>query len=533
MLLLQHSELRILSVLQLITKIAQDLLSQLHSTAKSLLCHSDLLALITSAFNDLLKCANIVNTQAPISSLPADILRLIFQNVHHDEIQTTRHPLSRQPRDRSLARFQCPMMLSHVSRSWYDIVHDSPFLWMTVDILYPWNPSLVDMFFARSNPCSLYLNIVAEYCGDDYQRSAACRAGGHNVNHDSVNLGVDQFCDALVPHIPRCRSISICIDKHHESLSEALHRSFRDLEAPFLEQLFLQVPSHHSEPGPSRIFTRGAPVLSYLHFNCGAISRWHPPFTSLTSLHLQMDLGLLCSQFVAVVTQCPLLETLAMYDYFVFDQPSLQITLPHLRSFQLYGTNLHVADLLLGISAPVLQSLVISPFHRMDVATLRLSSGPMKFTAITSITLAPFHEFGAHDIVDILRMASESFPNVTDLTILAVCTKILRAVADGLAGIDADREGNMLFPNMQSLALRNIPSSSRFEPSLNSLISCRISEGKPLQTLCLDKHSMELVAGWQWLHDHVEVVELDRWAILRMDSLICDEEDVRFYPHQG
>jgi hypothetical protein len=41
-----------------------------------------------------------------------------------------------------------------------------------------------------------------------------------------------------------------------------------------------------------------------------------------------------------------------MYDAFVFDQLSLavQITLAHLRLLQLYGNNLYVANILLGIS---------------------------------------------------------------------------------------------------------------------------------------------------------------------------------------
>jgi hypothetical protein len=162
------------------------------------------------------------------------------------------------------------------------------------------------------------------------------------------------------------------------------------------------------------------------------------------------------------------------------------------------------------------------------VEALHLShnSGPKKFTSVTSITLAPFHgELEAH-AGDLLRLASECFPNVTDVTMLATRPTVLRAVADGIADT-ADIDGDMIFPNMRSLALRDI--SPRFRPSPNRLISHRRLGGEPLQTLYLDRDSMKLVADLQWLHDNVEIVELDKWSILRMDS---DQEDGRFYPPQ-
>jgi hypothetical protein len=113
------------------------------------------------------------------------------------------------------------------------------------------------------------------------------------------------------------------------------------------------------------------------------------------------------------------------------------------------------------------------------------------------------------------------FPNVTDVTLIA-------DVPDALVEALKNTDGDAFFPNMRSLALRNIyPRLTQTAKALSDFISCRVSRGKPFRTIYLDResvHRLSTLRQW-WLHDGIEAVELDKWSIIRQDSLFCDEQD--------
>lgn len=475
---------------------------------------------MTSASNDtLLKCSDTINVQAPILSLPSDILCLIFWEVHHTEIQTLRQPLSRRPLKLQAAphKFQSPLSLSRVSRSWYDAINNSPLLWTTIDVYPPWNLSLIDMFLTRSKSCPIYLNIMAELSAPEKSDSyTALHADTRDVSREQLHF--TQLCDMLIPHIHRCRSISILTDIHYVSLSKALQKHFRNLSAPLLETFFLQRPDNYAEANPQPIFTLGAPMLSHVHLTpCGVAGWCLPSSTSVTSLHLETHNRVNFPQFVAVLSQCPHLKELAIYDNIFLIKRTADFTLPHLRSLELSGDIGNAREFLQCISAPVIESLVITPLYPLDLHDLRSSDTPgqEKFATVKSVTLAPYHGHPA----TCLRLASECFPNVIDVTLLGTMPEILIAAL-----------GDTNFPNMQSLALRRL-SPSRTETALISLISLRRLGDKPLRTLYLDKESIREMSHLHWFHDlEVEVVESDKWSILRRNTLLCDEEDIRFYP---
>jgi hypothetical protein len=240
----------------------------------------------------------------------------------------------------------------------------------------------------------------------------------------------------------------------------------------------------------------------------------------MTSLHLETWCKVDASQFIAVVSQCPLLEILAIYGDITFPEV-MEFTLPCLRSLQLHHDIYYVGNILLSISAPILENLVLAPCRPGDLEPLRVSecSGPKKFIGLSSITLAPFYSFSS--AVVSLRFASECFPNVTDVTLVG-------DVPDALVKALKNTDGDVVFPNMRSLALRNIcPRLMQTTEALSDLISHRVSRGKPFRTIYLDKESMHRVP-W-WLYDGIEVVELDKWSIIRQDSLFRAEQDIMFY----
>jgi hypothetical protein len=227
------------------------------------------------------------------------------------------------------------------------------------------------------------------------------------------------------------------------------------------------------------------------------------------------------AQCLTTISQCPLLETLAIYGHLEAQMDVEPLVLPYLRSLEFCGDTPAVADVLLAVSAPSLESLVIVPFYMVDLKELHRQEGlgPKRYATLKSLTLAPHDYYSSLD--ELLKLASECFPDVVDITLIARVSDFL---IEGLANTD----GAVIFPNMQSLALRNLYSPQ--QEALCSLVAFRNSRDKPLQTLYLDKASIRRMSNLQQLRDAVEVVELDKWSILRRGSLFCDEEDKIFYP---
>jgi len=114
---------------------------------------------------------------------------------------------------------------------------------------------------------------------------------------------------------------------------DALVDHLRDIEAPLLQQFFLEGPDDAFGPYP--IFTLGAPMLSFVHLSSYGINSCYFPSASMTSLHLETWRKVDASQFIAVVSQCPLLEILAIYGDITFPEVT-EFTLPCLRSLQLH-----------------------------------------------------------------------------------------------------------------------------------------------------------------------------------------------------
>jgi hypothetical protein len=198
------------------------------------------------------------------------------------------------------------------------------------------------------------------------------------------------------------------------------------------------------------------------------------------------------------------------------------LVLPYLHSLELCGDMGAVGDVLLAVSAPSLESLVIAPFMAADLKKLdnQEGLGPKRYATLKSLTLAPY----PYDLDGSLQLASACFPYVVDITLMGRRPELL---LESLKQVD----GAIIFPDMRSLALRNLNFPlQEVENALGGLIAFRSSRDKPLHTLYLDKASMQRMSSLRELQDTVEVVELDKWSILRRGSPFCDENDPMFYP---
>jgi hypothetical protein len=298
----------------------------------------------------------------------------------------------------------------------------------------------------------------------------------------------------------------------------------RNQAAPLLEWLFLQIPDVYlvEELGPpASIFTLGAPMLSYIHLSRASILYQHPPFHHVTVLHLEAE-NIEFAQCLTAISQCPLLETLAIYGRLRMHMDVEPLVLPYLRSLELCGDMLAVANVLLAVSAPSLESLVLVPFAILDLKELHHQEGlgPKRYATLKSLTLAPYT---TDNLDESLQLASECFPYVVDVTLIGRKPDLL---LESLKQVDRA----IIFPNMRSLALRDLdPSVQEVENAICGLVAFRSSRDKPLHTLYLDKASMQQMSSLRQLQDTVEVVELDKWSILRRGSPFCDENDERHH----
>jgi hypothetical protein len=159
--------------------------------------------------------------------------------------------------------------------------------------------------------------------------------------------------------------------------------------------------------------------------------------------------------------------------------------------------------MLLALSALALESLVIAPFTITGLKEFYDQEGHKRYSTLKSLTLAPFADI----VNESLRLASECFPGVVDVTLIGRESDFL---IEGLANTD----GAVISPNMRSLALRNLyaplRNSNAPEDALCSLVAFRNLRDLPLRTLYLDKASMRQMSSLHQLRDKVEVVELDK-----------------------
>src|SRR4051812_11182813 len=111
----------------------------------------ELAALTLARSNDLANGTSQGLVPCPISSLPSELLSLIFQ-IAND---------STSSRDILVPRI--PVIVSLVSRLWRDVAINNPILWSRLTISTPWNPGAIEAILARSKECPLDLQIIVPY----------------------------------------------------------------------------------------------------------------------------------------------------------------------------------------------------------------------------------------------------------------------------------------------------------------------------------------------------------------------------------
>ncbi|KAF9460181.1 hypothetical protein BDZ94DRAFT_1266590 [Collybia nuda] len=176
-------------------------------------------SLIASALCNLSQCIDTINARSSVSRLTQDALSVIFHEVHQADLEKS------DPQGTwSRSSIPATLCLSQVSKAWKNVATNLPTLWTTVKVTTPWSFASIKtcLSMSRSLPIDLYIKGLKK-------KDSVCflEPARYHVEDD-----IEGLCAILLPHIPRCRSISITTDKLFWPLLQEFEIQFSDTEAP-------------------------------------------------------------------------------------------------------------------------------------------------------------------------------------------------------------------------------------------------------------------------------------------------------------
>ena len=458
------------------------------------------------------------NRDAYISSLPNEILAFIFTRGQY-MTRTAKFPSSLQSdsesaEDDSLT-LKFEVALSHVTSHWRNVAINEPFLWNNICVSSRSSLDELIAYLERSRKCLLNLRL-------DLGQNAIGNLGMH----------------LLTSHVGRWRTLST--ESNGEVRNDALLTHLRNLAAPNLVHISMSVnalkhlelmPNNIDDPFP-QIFTGGAPVLSFVRLACHALSFFRPPLTAMTTLHLDQTshLPMSYTRFCQVITASPALTNLSIYGDMIGTEAwplmANSIELPALRSLRICGIGgLVYCGVLLNISAPGLESLILKDVLHNDLDQLWDSPQMFKFPVLQSLTFCGFE-----CTESTYRKFFSAFPTVTHFTSLHSSLynpRVLKLV--GAINSPILLGTPLPWPKLHTMSLLfNLTD----EASLVAVVNTRIHQKHPIAKLRLgmggERNTPRAFRLVQWLQKHLQVEwfsVVDPWPI---GLQYVDEDDVLF-----
>ncbi|KAH9475231.1 hypothetical protein JR316_0012342 [Psilocybe cubensis] len=433
----------------------------------------------------------VVSESSPISLLSAELLTLILDFTLTSAYSSDAFACG--PDDDSVfLAARLTASLSSVCALWRAVVLGNPLWHDTISLVPPmWNRNLqkglqrVKVQIERSSQVPLDLRIFGHA---DYTTCSAYNKRNRRSNDSSTSSQkMDQeahetpkwkeykpLFELLGPHLSRCRSLQLrgVFAKPTSSISFSFISKFLDTDMPLLETFIFEADLSHYDDlmsSPLSLF-RSAPRLKQLRMVGVGISRFSLPSNaqSLTSLHLSRSSSSSSYDFTAfsslsaVLSSCPALHTLAVYDEVLRSFPGyssfFSCPVPSLEVVMILGNMLSVSELLLFLDAPNLKEVVIAPIVPSDLNLLMNVVQPgwdandqnatpdaivlpsdvrskLKFPNLRTLTLAPAHP----EAVDALTLASACFPFVEHLILANIYLSPFKMLfAGGLGAADLE-----------------------------------------------------------------------------------------------
>jgi len=411
------------------------------------------------------ECNDVRNNAAAISSLPEEILAIIFEIGYGDLLV-----------EKVQDRFE--ISVSHVSREWREVALRTPRIWTKIRrVQYQKNLDSIAAYFQRSKAVALDLQIEI--------------GQGHIGSHDDII----PFCRLFSPHCGRCRRLSVTSSSERDMIE--MLECISSVAVPFLQNISLSLQGRVSDIIKScrQIFRGGAPSLASIRLHGLALHCCLPPLGSITNLHLHgVDYRLLTKidgLRDALLTMTSLAH-LVVEGEVVDDWTSdIIIELPRLQSLLIRAQNdqdiaPQILGLLKAISAPALEVLSLQNICDIDFefeASIDPGAlGQSKFPSLCSLTLRDVGLSRPH-----MSTIAQAFPNITHLTHSIHEIEEIVSLLTFLQDVDSHSGPRVKYwPHLHTLAL---PSATDDETaSIHEFVAWRHSVGHPIQRLLLPLH---------------------------------------------
>ncbi|KAJ7839542.1 hypothetical protein B0H14DRAFT_2587879 [Mycena olivaceomarginata] len=309
--------------------------------------------------------------------------------------------------------FKSEWILSQVSQRFRDVILGAPALWTLIQ---------ADLYDLRAvETLMLYLE----------------RSGAHKISITLRSLSrysegpLTECLTQILPHVERLWRLAITIGA---AGVDAL-APFRDVEAPHLQHLDLEVIADYPIDECIEIFSAGAPRLSFLKMD-GLMLQMPPWMASLTHLEaLEHWVSEYSNLLAAMTAQCPLLVHLHLDILWEFEEAS-RFHIPSLKFLQISVPDSEDEFFLEAIvdlfDTPALEEFIIYGTHGDQIFTLfNLTSLPHSITpsptqsllpplalfpALSSLTLV--NQCLTHNLVkDLLGPSSQPWPRLETVTL--------------------------------------------------------------------------------------------------------------------
>jgi hypothetical protein len=409
------------------------------------------------------------NQIATISFLPNELLGMIFEWCCLPSPSLQIGPIE--------------IVLSHVNQRFRDVAVNTGLLWAKIEVLFRTPLDKVVAYLQRSRTCPFDFHLDIDMDGDSWSDSKSVP--------DALLYTTAEWA-TIMSHMTRCRRLSVrCSDS---DLVVGIINHLQMIRAPLLQSIRIEYSNGHFGTEPSRgayrkIIEGGAPVLTTVRIVGLGLTECLPPLTTITSLTLQRaNWWITWSDLRAILTGCLALTHFVIGDIFsdnIPDNFESSIVLTSLQSLHIwlddYSDDPHVDQILLAISAPVLNSLFISSVIDQDLVDVSQIRNSDRFPRLRCLGVSPLS--GEEISQESWTLFCSVFPRITHF--------ILRSdgygaqpliMALGYSPSDsASSTVPFIMPELHTLSFDHV--SVHTARSICDLVSLWNAAGRPLKSL--------------------------------------------------
>ena len=286
-------------------------------------------------------------------------------------------------------------------------------LWARIKVSFRTPFDKVTAYLQRSSPSpfDLYIDIDTDL-----------GSGSDSQLDPDVHLYTSSEWETIMSYMTRCHRLFARCNKP-QVVNDMINR-LHIVNAPLLRSLQIEGSDGGIElhMGPYRkIIDSGAPALTAVRLVGLELDRCLPPLTGVTSLDLlQATWGMAWSDLRDILGGCLSLTHLVIGDIFAEDIPDnfeSTIILPILRSLGIsaddYDGAPHIEQILLAISAPLLESLIIEDIFEQDLVDISQLQNSDCFPCLRSVSLLTGGQIGRQSWTSFCSV----FPRITHFTL--------------------------------------------------------------------------------------------------------------------